>query len=86
MKRAPRERGAVDTARQQRVGEAIRAWRVEQAKLTCEQLAQRLGLSLRTIARFEAGEGDPRFSDLDAMEKICSGLIESVFHISGESC
>jgi tetratricopeptide (TPR) repeat protein/transcriptional regulator with XRE-family HTH domain len=46
------------------VGELVRAWR-ERALLTQEQLAERTGLSLRTVRRLESGEGGrPRSSSL----------------------
>lgn len=69
-----------------RLGRAVRRWRVQQAELTREQLAVKLGVSLRTLSRIEAGLGDPRASELWAMEKICPGLVASVFHIEGTSC
>lgn len=59
-------------------GAEIRRWRQQSARLTREQLAPRLGLSVRTIGRWEDGAGDPRLTELYDMERIAPGLLEAI--------
>ena len=61
LRRTPLPAWAIAQRRElgQRVGAARRA-----AGLSQDQLADRVGVERRTIQRYEAGERDPRYTDL----------------------
>ncbi len=64
-----------------RVGAAMRRWREQDACLTREELAPRVGLSVRTLERLESGASDLRLSDLRQLEKIHKGLAARLLKI-----
>lgn len=63
------------------IGELILSWRTEKAGLTREQLAPLMRLSVRTIGRWEHGEGEPRITELFDMERLSSGVVEPVMRL-----
>jgi transcriptional regulator with XRE-family HTH domain len=66
-------------ARRALLGHRIAALRQE-AKLSQDQLAVRTGMDRRSIQRYEAGERDPRYTDLlliaDALDVPVGDLVQ----------
>ncbi|MEG1502215.1 MAG: helix-turn-helix transcriptional regulator [Synergistaceae bacterium] len=50
----------------------------ETACLTQEKLAEKLGISVDSVRRYENGEREPRASDLIAMSKIFSCSVDEL--------
>jgi DNA-binding XRE family transcriptional regulator len=67
------------------IGEVIREWRRSVARLTREQLAPRLDVSVATLARWESGTGPgPHVTHLLALERIAPGIIAAIARLSPE--
>lgn len=59
------------------VAQAIKQWRKANG-ITQRQVAEALGVTERTVARWEAGEYQTRLAELKAMEKKWPGLLLKV--------
>ena len=60
------------------IGEKIRRARLE-AGFTQENLAERIGLSRTAIARYEAGDIEPRIKNLIAISKELNVSVDELF-------
>lgn len=60
------------------IAERIRAWRHE-GDLELEAVGERVGVSVRTVQRWEAAATEPNATDLLLMESLRPGLVESIF-------
>lgn len=63
---------------EKRFGQHIRQLR-KRIKITQEQLAEAVGVDVRTVQRWEAGENGPDFSNLEPIAKILGVPVEGLF-------
>lgn len=62
---------------------SLRAWRVDDAQLSREELAVQVGLSVRSVQRMEHGESSLRVDVVYLLEEIKPGLVRRLFPQEG---
>lgn len=60
------------------VAKAIRKWRAD-GQLERERVSQHVGVSVRTVQRWEAADTEPNATDLILMEGLRPGIVGAVF-------
>jgi DNA-binding transcriptional regulator YiaG len=60
------------------IAAGVQKWRV-QSELTCDQVAERIGVCERTVKRWESGKTEPNATDLILMEKASPGIVAAIF-------